>query len=1134
MRHLLVLFALLLSGVVSAQIQVMPVVAQGQTQVAPTPPGLPTPNLWINGSDSTNYTHSVDIGGRIMDVLTTSDPNAYPSTALSSGNNRFKPSNNREAQYFNGQSGYTLGSASTFKYYHGGGAWTAYVTIKQLPMASSATQWNILKTIGVTTINSTVGLNIAYRNLTGTAVKTVRVALMNGAGGATGPFDVTCSNNSIIDNEYNVLKIVFTGSALRVYVINSANPTFTLIGSDLSGSGLSSADAAAPLNVGGTAAWTGYLKQVIFYDHNLTSGDEIDAENWIAADVLKVKVPQPANVYFIFGQSNVFGYSTSTNAQLPAYITGDLGTYTFWDAANSDANKIAFWDNYVVGQRTNPGVANENGALPRFAYDMKQKGIQTWFIVRGIGSTKMLPDGVVPSWSSDTTVSAADHYPIFTDRFTSDGLEEIEHVYRKTPVIKGLIKMQGETDAGDPANSTTPSIAAKTKYRYTKQWYAWCVNFVNYLNAKGYNTTSMRIANPRVHNFASGAWPQIQQAETNVMDSLKIKYPSLPIEHSKWIDTDNLNWSAPHYYYDGYDSIGKRLARYFINPIPVPPVTATNAVAKFKTINYGGSIGSRQVFIYEPANLGVVPTAKNPLGVFLHGDGARGSVLTGTPISPSNVGLVYSGNLANGTTNASPNDFQVLDGGVEIAHGNPGGRITMTSGGTQIGTVDLTGTNGAFTFTLPGSPSGAITVAYKYSKLLDEGLPNFIVQGYGNTWDSLAYRIGAQPFIFIMPQQIAGTNDWDNAYIETSETYAGANYRIDWKQKGHLGISRGGRKLNLYDISKPDSTHFTVTGTREYNGTQPWAKHRSIRRIAIHGTSDPGGSNGLLDQSYLFGSEGAKTQNEYAQILNLYGVAHNITVWDLNLFNTKTALFNFYREIITASKDSTVRADRMVSNAQDTKDPEDYRRALQVVNILPSGTQKTNRTSDLATLKSTIDTGKRRFKFDFGATTTSGWNNVTNMAAGQTVSSLVDDTGSSSSYSITINNAFSTGTLQGSLGTGAVNNLHGFETTVNSDGAFCEGGLLTGKFTINGLTVGKAFTLWVYADEITNNFSTNARLRLSAEGSPNQFLYTGYNHGIAEMKFTGVIGADGDLDVTGGGADTRGVWMTAAILEIQN
>jgi hypothetical protein len=519
--------------------------------------------LWINGSDASKYTNSVEQGyaaigqkGRIINQITTSDANAYTSTALNSGGLQYKPSYNGEGHFLNNQTGYTLGSVSSFNTLHNGTPFQIYLTIKQLPIADATTQWTIVKTIPTTTTNSARGIFIAYRNSTSAGfLKTVRVAIMSGTGGASGPFDINCSNNSIVDNEYNNLKVVFTGSALRVYVKNSANPTYTLIGSDLTGSGLSASDAGAVMTVGGAAnAWAGYLKQFIVYNRNLNVGDEIDAESWIATETLNQVTLANVNVYFAWGQSNTVGNESEDN--LPGDVTGNLGGHIFYAPGYNDGGHQGYWDQYYVGATTDPSNAGKSSAYQRFIKEMAAAGANPYLIIRGVGSTILIPNGT-GSWSSLSPINSNDLYPLYTDQFATDALYELIHVYRKTPVIRGLIKMQGETDAALNVTNTF------SKYHF--EYEQWCLNFTDYLNGKGYSTALMRIVNPRIYNVAAPGWVAVQAAETGVMDSLLIRNPSYSgkIKASKWIDTNNLPYAPPHLLSVGYDSVGWREARYF-------------------------------------------------------------------------------------------------------------------------------------------------------------------------------------------------------------------------------------------------------------------------------------------------------------------------------------------------------------------------------------------------------------------------------------------------------------------------------------------------------------------------------------------------------------------------------------------
>lgn len=559
------LFVSLLFSITYCSAQLIPgVISSSQRFINPAEPVLPAPDFWIDGSDVTKYTNSVEQGfasisekGRLIDQVTSSDAAALTSTAVNSGVLQYKPSFNGEGHFFNGHNGYTFGSASTFNTLHNGTAFEMYIVIKQLPIANSTTSWSLLRTASGTA-NASRGIGLWYLNNSSSgAIKTVRFEILNQAGGSA-PFDVTCSSNTIIDNEYNILKIVFTGSALSIYVKNSANPTYTLKGSDNTGSGLSASDAAGAMAICGAATtnWRGYLKQSIIYYRNLNGSDESAAEDWIDDEVLNVVTPQTVNLWFAWGQSNLEGTATTT---IPSALNGNLGAHVFYAPNNSNTGGQGYWDQFVYGITTNPatGTPNDWGSFPRFIKEISSySATPTYLIWRGIGSTILIPNGIL-SWSSVTTTGTSDLYPLYKDGFTVDGLDELVHIMRKTPVIRGLIKMQGETDA---ANNVTNCFM-----KYHDEWEAWCLNWTDWVNTLGYSTAKMRIVNPRIFGSVDPGWIAVQAAETGVMDSLLIRNPSYSskIKASKWIDTNGLPFGSPHYTGVGYDSIGYRLFRYY-------------------------------------------------------------------------------------------------------------------------------------------------------------------------------------------------------------------------------------------------------------------------------------------------------------------------------------------------------------------------------------------------------------------------------------------------------------------------------------------------------------------------------------------------------------------------------------------
>ena len=542
------------------------------SQSAAFDPNSLTPDLWLDGTLQSRYTSTVDFQGRIIDVLTTADANARTSTSLSSGNIRFKPSWNGEAIYMNNQTGLTIGSASTLKYYHGGGAFTIYTIIKPLDVASSSTQQYIWRTGTNSATNaSQIGINLFYRNLTGTAVKTCRLAIFNAGGGSTGPFDVTCSDNSLVVNEYNIIKAVFTGTALTVYVYNSnTGGVFVQKGTDATGSGLSSSDATQGFRLGDiSSAFQGYFKNTLLFPRVLNGTETTNLETYLIAEMANQVTVTDANVYFHFGQSNTWGQDVYASLPPDIQVGNDLGGHIFWPTTGTPANKIGYWDKVIMGSTTNPG-ASQFGPLIRYMKTLSAQGADPWLIIKGVGSTIMIPNGSTSSWTSifASQINTNDLYPTYIDQNVLTGLEELIHVYRKNPIPRGLIKTQGESDGS--------TNVADTQTKYTLEWDTWITNFsaavraanTTILTPNAISTTKMRVLDCRIGSVATDGWPAVRAAEVDVITNYFTNHPSETsnIKAVSWADTDALPYTPPHYI-NGYagttNSLGQIIGDYF-------------------------------------------------------------------------------------------------------------------------------------------------------------------------------------------------------------------------------------------------------------------------------------------------------------------------------------------------------------------------------------------------------------------------------------------------------------------------------------------------------------------------------------------------------------------------------------------
>lgn len=510
------------------------------------------PDLWIDGTSKDYFVSSVDNLGNIVDVLTTRDANAYASVPESSGALFKKPTFNGEGLYFNALGIFRLGTVSSFNRFHNGNAWTMYLSWYYIPQTESATPRHILSTNGTPTTNTQRGIKISNLN---SAINphTMKVSMYNGTGGVSGPFDVTCSNNSLVQNQYNEIKIVFTGSALTVYIRNSSNPIFTQIGTDASGSGLSSSDAASTMAIGveGTTGFSGYLKHIIGWYRNLTIDETNDIESWLAEQTSQVITPTHVNVYFWWGQSNAWGIALNSEANVA--IQGRVGSYIFYPPNLVYTNKQDYWAELELGVTSNPQILTQHGYHMRFGQRMAANGTPCYLIGQGRGSTQLIDAAASVDWHATTPWSVGDQYPIFRDNVTADGLEKLLHVMRKIPVLRGCFKLQGENDA---------SLADASAYATTLDNFIKA--FIDDLITKGYDTSKIRWMDMQV--ISAGPQESVVNAAIADVDNFLIREPtySTKIKSTTHIDGRIYDANDNHYNAQGFFDMADDILDYYI------------------------------------------------------------------------------------------------------------------------------------------------------------------------------------------------------------------------------------------------------------------------------------------------------------------------------------------------------------------------------------------------------------------------------------------------------------------------------------------------------------------------------------------------------------------------------------------
>lgn len=518
------------------------------------------PKLWIDGSDHSKITSTVDSLGRVVDAVTSKDSTAFVSASLASGALANKPRFNGEGLYCNGSYGFTLGTTSDFNYLHNSGGFTVYFVFKQL--SGLADQTNPYPIFRTATSSTQVGVSISYYNRSATTnLRTFQIFISNGAGG-TAQFLINGAQNAIADDDYNVLKIKFSGTSLQAWV-KKRGGSFTSIGTDSTGS-TSAANAANVMNFcsNGTS-WKGYMKHFITWDRVINSTEEVLMDSWATAEMEKGITETPINVY-VNGpaQSNFWG--RGDNASIHSDLNGKVGALVWYPNVNSNAisKGLPYWTELEKGVSSNPDNGETtHGFMNRFGYQMKMiSGFETAILAYAESGIRLKTTASTIDWGC-TSVEAGDLYPKWKNTIMPNGFNDLKHVLRRTPILRGMICMQGEQDA----------VSDGSTYRADLE--AWIKAATDDLITMGVNTTKMRVFIYRIANsypgFNATHLASVRQAQVDVANQTGgtdfSAYIPSKFKGITWSDTDSkgLNADNLHYSASGHDSMGYDIWNYF-------------------------------------------------------------------------------------------------------------------------------------------------------------------------------------------------------------------------------------------------------------------------------------------------------------------------------------------------------------------------------------------------------------------------------------------------------------------------------------------------------------------------------------------------------------------------------------------
>lgn len=510
-----------------------------------TPESL-SPLFWHDFSDSSKYS-SVNTTNNTGIIVESATANTGQAISLFNATATIKPVYNREGYFFNGANGLKTGTVSTFNNLHNGGDWVMYFVYKQL-------------TVGNTHIAALFGNSDSAANNRGivaifdnrsssSSTNALSFVISNG----TARLINFKANNAITQNAYNVIKLKKVGLNFSAFVNGVQVGSTTSITNSFSASDAANVFAIGCLANSASTFTYSYNKQLVIFDRQLTDAEETNMDSWAANQALQTITPEPANIYIIAGQSNASG--RGLNTEIASELNGTLGA-KIWYNTNS------WWENVELNRnQTQETPATYHGFEMRFGYAMNALNANCYFIKFASGGTMLAQTGT-EDWN---VASVGERYEILKTTFLLNSLADNKflHVLRKTPVFRGFIWAQGESDC-----QSTYGASYKTNFT---AMFNGVVDYIN--NTLGYSTSKLRLYIPRVRSgitfsgFDSTQHTLVRSAQDDIGANYMTDNPSYStkVKGTTTASTDDVTLSGDslHFTAEGFDTIGTRLYNYF-------------------------------------------------------------------------------------------------------------------------------------------------------------------------------------------------------------------------------------------------------------------------------------------------------------------------------------------------------------------------------------------------------------------------------------------------------------------------------------------------------------------------------------------------------------------------------------------
>lgn len=519
---------------------------------------LASPTVWLDCRDYTLMSHTIDNLGRIITGVTGKAGSSATQTASALLINR--PSFNEEGIYFNTQGALIWGNTTSFNTFHSDTNWSVFAVWYQLPMGTAAADFRPIFTSNAgASANTGIGLFVDNR----TSVSRTYVLNYVVTKGVVGqvPINHLSANNAVVPNAWNWCELKFDGTTFTMNVNGTTTTSVPAIA-------FAVGNASNAVSVGHLPALTSlagqnmYLAHIYMINSHVTGATETLLQQWAAGVGVSI-TPEPANVYWMWWQSNMAG--RGLNTEIAPELNGAVGarimvvkpTPPTQTDGSGMVDSESYWEELELGlNQTFENVATQHGMEMRFGYEMWRHNKNCWLIKMGVGGTPVVATGTYNDWN----VSSAQLYTQYRSLIIN-GLTELVHVFRKTPVIRGMITMGGETDAIITGAGTLFKGNLTTTIN----------TLIDTVVAAGFTINKMRLYLHRITDDGGFAYdpvefPLVQTGTEEIGDNYLADNPTKAanVLGSVWVSTDGIDMEdTQHYSAAGQDVLGTNLTTHF-------------------------------------------------------------------------------------------------------------------------------------------------------------------------------------------------------------------------------------------------------------------------------------------------------------------------------------------------------------------------------------------------------------------------------------------------------------------------------------------------------------------------------------------------------------------------------------------